>query len=214
MPGCIFHAARYWTNGGYCKSHFYYYYIRWVESFQMIPCLCIHNLPHTALPALCPIVHHNTFSRDTADSPVLSTIRRAQNLPGPVCFFIPRIDEEYETEERGRGRSKSEDQGRRNTKFKGKKNHKAKEIISYHCDQLFDKRPLKGRGDWFWLTVWRDAVHHSGRHSAGTWGRIISKIRNKRVWIKKSLGYKLNDTLMPVTYFLSQGFASQGSLTS
>ena len=27
------------------------------------------------------------------------------------------------------------------------KTHKTKEIISYHCDQLFDKRPLKDRED-------------------------------------------------------------------
>lgn len=92
----------------------------------MIPCLCMHNLPHPVLPPLCPIVHHNTFSGDTADSPVPRTTRRAQNLPDPVCFFIPRIDEEYKREGRGRGRSKSEDQGRRNTKFKGKKNTRPK----------------------------------------------------------------------------------------
>lgn len=213
MPGCILYAARYWTNGGYCKSHFYYYYIIWVESFQMIPCLCMHNLPHPVLPPLCPIVHHNTFSGDIADSPVPRTTRRAQNLPDPVCFFIPRIDEEYKREGRGRGRSKSKTRAGETQSLR-EKNHKAKEIISYHCDWLFNKRPLKGTGDWFWLTVWRDAVHHSGRHSAGTWGCIISKIRSKRVWTKKSLGYKLNDTLMPVTYFLYKGFASQGSLTS
>lgn len=86
----------------------------------------MHNLPHPVLPLLCPVLHPNTFSRGTADSPVPRTTRRAQKLPAPVYFFIPRKDKEYKTEERERGRSKSEDQGRRNTKFKRKKNTRQK----------------------------------------------------------------------------------------
>lgn len=71
-PGCILYAARYWTNGGYCKSHFYYYYIIRAMSWE---------LPDDSFVCIISLIlhfHSSALLYITAHSPEIQLILQSQ----------------------------------------------------------------------------------------------------------------------------------------